>query len=510
MKRKMVMAFLLSSVIVLSGMTVLPGEMTGTLTVYADETDSSTVWEDLKASFAEKLLAEVAAETDGKTSAEILALGVQYETGDGVTLWYAKAMAMYEAALEAAEEGSEDAVNAQNAIDALEAFKQEKLAEGVQGFVFTYFREGVSASQDGNYAKTYCVYYDDAFFFEEEENRGIGSLGDLLRDGVDGIVEQDMEKAIAVYTYCAEVLGKGNGYTSLGLLYSAEDGTYEGISHSDETAMEYFLKSFDEELCTGGTDFKGPRYAGNLYDSGYYMDDGTWVEPDYAKAEECYLIAVAGNGRTYDATAAFKLGAYYAEGRTDSDGNVVIEQDLEKAFEYYLLAVSDSSFHYTMLGAPQCLLTLAECYENGYGVEADTALALEYYQMALEAAEENLALENKGSSDEDMLAVKEAAETAIAALTADSDDTAQNTENDTGTDTNTDTNTDTDTDANTDTDAGSEDGTVTDTDEDQTNDTKTASTPQTGDHTNALIPGMLSLLSAAILALLGLVKHRRV
>ena len=61
-----------------------------------------------------------------------------------------------------------------------------------------------------------------------------------MRDG-NG-VEQDIEKAVSIYEFNAEVLGKGNGYTSLGLLYSAEDGTYPGIEHSTDKAMEYFFE----------------------------------------------------------------------------------------------------------------------------------------------------------------------------------------------------------------------------------------------------------------------------
>ena len=185
----------------------------------------------------------------------------------------------------------------------------------------------------------------------------------------------------------AEVLGKGNGYTSLGLLYSAEDGTYPGIEHSTDKAMEYFLKSYQDESLEE-TDFKGPRYAADLFDEGYDHDDGTHENPDYVKAEEGYLVASEGNGRTFDGTACYKLGTYYEEGR---DG---IEQNDEKALEFYLKAVSDENVHGTMLGIPQTYLALGRFYENGIGVEANEKTAYEYYTKALEAADENLALEN--------------------------------------------------------------------------------------------------------------------
>ena len=412
MKLKKVMALLLAAAISVSAVQVAVPEM-----VYAAEqaAASESVYDQLKASFAESLKESVAAEIQGKTSAQILSLGKAYETGNGVTLWYAKAMALYEAARDAAADGSKDKENAQAAIDALEAFKNEKNAEGVQGFVFTYYREGVTASQSNDYAKTYCVYYDDAFFFEEEENRGIGGLGDLLRDGVDGVVNQDIPTAIAVYQYCAETLGKGNGYTSLGLLYSAKDGTYPGIKHSDEKAMNYFLKSFDTNYCSS-TDFKGPRYAGNLYDSGYYLDNGAYVAPDYAKAEACYLVAVAGNERTFDGTAAVYLGQYYETGKTDAQGKVVVEQNMEKAFTYFTKALSDRNVHSTMIGIPHAIITLAHCYEDGNGTAVDLDKAKEYYEKAITAAQENLDLVNTASEDAEMLEIKADAEAGLARL----------------------------------------------------------------------------------------------
>ena len=57
------------------------------------------------------------------------------------------------------------------------------------------------------------------------------------------------------------------------------------------------------------------HYAANFYDSVFYHDDGTWENPNHTLAEEYYLIAVAGNGRTFDGTAAYKLGTYYEYGR---------------------------------------------------------------------------------------------------------------------------------------------------------------------------------------------------
>ena len=353
--------------------------------------------EDLQSLFS------LAVDTQGRSAEDLMELGLQYENGEGVPQWYAMAKACYEAA---AEMGAGDAADA---LERLQAYKEEVLANSPdgQGEVFDFFRTGMVASQGGDYEKAYCVYYDDAFFFEDPLLRGIGSMGDLLRDGTG--VEKNMDMAVAIYEFNAVVLGKGNGYTSLGLLYSAADGTYEGIVHSDEKAMAYFLQSFQGEGLTEG-DFKGPRYAGVLYDSGYVLDDGTVIAPDYLKAEECFLIAAAGNGRTFDGTACVYLGQYYEEGR---DG---IAQDMEKAVTYYTMALSDKNVHGTMLGIPQAALTLGRCYEHGTGVQADVQTAIAYYRMARDFAQENLDLVNAAGNDENMAALRQEAVDALSRL----------------------------------------------------------------------------------------------
>lgn len=359
--------------------------------------DGTVTLEELKSSFVLEV------ETDGLSADELFAKGQEYENGDGVVQWYAMAKSYYEAALEA---GSEEAAQA---IEGLEAHKQEVLDNSPdgQGDVFEFFRTGVTASQEGDFEKAYAVYYDDAFFFEDPLLRGIGSLGDLLRDGSG--VEQDIDKAIQIYEFNAEELGKGNGYASLGLLYQAEDGTYPGIEHSNDKAIENFVLSYQGEGLQE-TDFKGPRYAADMFDAGYDQDDGTHVEPDYVKAEEGYLKAAEGNGRTFDGTACYKLGTYYEEGREG------VEQDYAKAAEFYMKAVSDENVHATMLGIPQTYLSLGRFYEEGLGVEADAEIASDYYTKAKDAAQENLDLENTGSKSEEMKQVLEEAEAALAGL----------------------------------------------------------------------------------------------
>lgn len=350
----------------------------------AEGTDSTMTLEDLKAFFA------LTIETDGLSAEELYAKGQQYEAGEDVVQWYSMASAYYQAAETA---GSTEAAAA---IEGLNAHKESVMSNSPdgQGEIFDFFRTGVTAGQAGDYEKAYAVNYDDAFFFQDPLYRGIGGLGDLLRDGVrNGTgMEQDVEKAIIIYEFNAEVLGKGNGYTSLGMLYKAETGVYPGIEQSNDKALEYFVLSYQgEELKE--TDFKGPRYAADYFDAGYTHDDGTYEAPDYVKAEEGYIIASEGNGRTFDGTACYKLGTYYEEGREG------VAQDYEKAVEYYLKAISDANVHATMLGIPQTYLSLGRLYENGLGVDADLETAVSYYTMALEAAQENLELVNAAGNE---------------------------------------------------------------------------------------------------------------
>lgn len=340
-------------------------------------------------------------DTDGLSADELLAKGKQYETGDGVVQWYAMAKAYYQAAADA---GSSEA---QDALDSLASFRDEVLAESesMQGKVFELYRAGVTAGQGGDYETAWASAYDDVFFFNDTENRGLGSMADLLLAGRG--VTQDVPEAMKLYTYMASI-GKGNGYTALGLVYKADEGTYPGIEHSDEKAMEYFLDSCQADGLVE-TDFKGPRYAGDLYDSGYTLDDGTQVEPDYAKAAECYQVAADGNGRTFDGTSCYKLAVYCEEGR---DG---IDQDYKKAAQYYEKAVSDPNTHATMLGIPQTYLSLGRFYEQGLGVEKNLETARSYYQKALEAAQENLDLVDAAGS-QDAQAVYDEASEALARL----------------------------------------------------------------------------------------------
>lgn len=77
-----------------------------------------------------------------------------------------------------------------------------------QGEIFTFYRKGVSAGQAGDFEKAWAICYDTAFFFDD--SKGLESLADFLRDGLG--VEQDIQKAMAVYTYTATVLKAGNGW----------------------------------------------------------------------------------------------------------------------------------------------------------------------------------------------------------------------------------------------------------------------------------------------------------
>ena len=352
-----------------------------------------------RSELAEKLVLIV---EDHLSAEDLYRLGQQYETGDGVVQWYAKALAYYQAAETAGWPEASTAVNNLN------SYKEAVIASGDQGEIFTFYRTGIVASQKGNYEQAFAIYYDDSFFFEDPQDRGLGGLADLYLVG-NGVV-QDVAAAMAIYEVMAAEQGKGNGYTALGNIYMAETGTYPGVSQSNDTALHYYLLSF-QDSGLNSIDFKGPRYAGNFYDSGFYHDDGTWEEPNYILAESYYLIAVAGNGRTFDGTSAYKLGNYYETGLPG------IVQDYAKAVQFYEKALSDANVHSTMLGIPDTYLSLGHFYENGLGVPVDIEKALAYYYQAQSAAQDNLELGGNVAGYEAALKVYETASTAIQRLT---------------------------------------------------------------------------------------------
>ena len=334
-------------------------------------------------------------QTGGRTASDLYALGKKYEAGDGVVQWYSMARAYYEAA---AEKGSEES---RTALSRLSDFKAEVLSKSPngQGEVFTFYRKGVSAGQAGDFEKAWAICYDTAFFFDD--SKGLESLADFLRDGSG--VEQDVQKAMAVYTYTATVLKAGNGWASLGKIYEAENGTYPGITQSIDTALDYFMRSFTDDSLRSKA-FKGPRYVADYLDSGYTHDDGSRAAPDYAQAEKYYLLAADGNGRTFDGTSCYKLGTYYEEGREG------VAQDFSKAAQYYAKAVSDPNTHATMLGIPQSYYSLGRFYENGLGVEKNLAQAKAWYEKALSAANETLGYEFAAGRAEAAVTKKQAEE----------------------------------------------------------------------------------------------------
>nr|MCR5763347.1 sel1 repeat family protein [Treponema sp.] len=309
---------------------------------------------------------------------ELFSLGEKYENGEGVVQFYSMALLCYQKAKEA---GSSDA---ENALAKLEAKKAEVLANSPdgQGELFNFYRSGITAGQGGNFEQSYAVMYDTAFFFGD--NKGLEGLASQLLKGKG--VEQDVDKAISVFEYLAEIEGSGKAWSALAQIYEAEDGTYPGVKQSMDKAIEYFYSSYQKENLKS-PDFKGPRYIADYFDAGFTHDDGRWQEPDYVKAEDAYLLAANSSGKNFDGTACYKLALYYEEGRTG------IAQNYEKAALYYQKAVSDSNTHSTMLGIPQTYYALGRFYENGLGLEKDVTKAKEYYQKALDAANETLALE---------------------------------------------------------------------------------------------------------------------
>ncbi|MGN1023376.1 MAG: tetratricopeptide repeat protein [Lachnospiraceae bacterium] len=336
-------------------------------------------------------------DTDGKSADDLYKEGQKYENGDGEVVWYGKAMAYYQAAKEAGSAEAEDA------IENLEAFRDDKMSEenspDGQGWIFEYFRKGVSAGQAGDWDTAYAINHDDVFFFEDPLYRGLDEMATIIsKDNT----EESVQNALNIYTYCATNLGKGKSYSAIGKLYQADDGTYAGITHSMDTAIDYYEKAYQLDGLLE-KDNKAPRYLGEICEAGYTKDDGTVVPPDEEKAVEYYLTA----DELGETTACYHLAVCYQNG-------LGVDQDYAKSAAYYEKAVDGS--HSTQLGIPQSYLALGQLYENGLGVTQDTDKAVSYYEQARDAAQDNLDLVNTGASDLDMQGIHDEAVEALSRL----------------------------------------------------------------------------------------------
>ncbi|MBR0408129.1 MAG: sel1 repeat family protein [Clostridia bacterium] len=228
------------------------------------------------------------------------------------------------------------------------------------------FQEARQASTNGDAAKANELFEQ---LYTLGDYRGAEMLATAYQNG-DG-VEQSYTKAME-WNFRAVNMGSGRGWANVGQMY--EKG--QGVEQSYEKAVMFYLLSMDEKLAS--PDFKGPRYAGVLYEKGFTNDAGEFVQ-DLEKAAQCYLIA-ADHG---DVTGCAYIGRCYQEG-------IGVEQNYELAAQYYLAATGGR----VVPGVAEASYGLGYLYENGLGVEQNMEEAIARYQLAadngIEAAQEAL------------------------------------------------------------------------------------------------------------------------
>ena len=134
--------------------------------------------------------------------------------------------------------------------------------------------------------------------------------------------QPDYQKAFDYYTAAAK---RGNeiAMNNLGAGY-----TYGYFS---EDGQPDYTEARDWYVAAAKLEYKKSMYnLGKGYDKGYYTDG----KPDVKNAEKWYTEAAdRGHG-----LAAEKLVTYYLSGKTDENGQVLVEKDLEKALHYLNVA----------------------------------------------------------------------------------------------------------------------------------------------------------------------------
>ena len=252
--------------------------------------------------------------------------------------------------------------------------------------------------------------YDDVFFFSEPQYRGMDTLISMVGDGetIEG-----MDQRIAVYRFNAIYLGKGGAYTEISR-YFIDKAEYPNYPQSMDIGIDYLKWSFDPEVVFT-TDFKGPRYLGDYYTSGWTNDNGQAVDPDYSAAAACYNVALSNKG-AFDLTACIKMAFWNYEGEYVGKNDTL-------AFTYLVYGFyQGSNLHATQTNIPDGLLILARLLKEGVGsdVEPNAELARTFYTYAYRAAEATIG-KNDEVEDEDMIAVMDAASAELAEMGAELD-----------------------------------------------------------------------------------------
>ena len=209
------------------------------------------------------------------------------------------------------------------------------------------------------------------------------NLGWMFLNGLG--VSKDIPKALALFQNAAQ-RGNSTAMVNLGNYYEfQEPADYKSAAHWYRLAAEHGnekgIFNYANMLHHGkGVRKNRPkafalfsqlyenRKAGAAFYMGLYHEEGYVVEQDYEKAREYYRIGVLEN----DAYCFCQLGVMYAKG-------LGVPQNFQAAFDYYKRGAE--------LGDLLSYTNLGYCYEVGQGVKADIQKALECYRFAADRNE---------------------------------------------------------------------------------------------------------------------------
>lgn len=203
---------------------------------------------------------------------------------------------------------------------------------------------------------------EDAFKFYKESSdngcmRGKMNLGRCYHYGIG--VTADTKKAGTFYSVAAQS-GDNEAQYLCGKWFEDEAlGAKENLIKRDycyKSAFEWYYKSAEQ----GNTDAN--YRLGRCYEYGY------GVEKSIIHANNCYSKASKDNAK-----AKVRLGHCYEKGDIDLD------RDLKKAYDYYQEAYQDSKQNSDKEALSMAAYYLGAFYEKGYVVEKNKNKAIEYY-----------------------------------------------------------------------------------------------------------------------------------
>ncbi len=172
-----------------------------------------------------------------------------------------------------------------------------------------------------------------------------------------------MKKIIMALTSALTITACNNGVNNLTVEQTVNDTTWkqgtncEFVLNDYPNAYKYYKQSADMGNAIG------------YYMLGHALQHGIGVDENKELSDEAYRKSVTLLNELLsqgdDKVLLNFIGSAYYWG----DG---VEQDREKAFQYYLRSAE--------LGNPECQYKIATCYEQGIGVAQDPEKAMHWYR----------------------------------------------------------------------------------------------------------------------------------